>query len=77
MRDEQRAALAAHGYDPDAAASGVSSAGDTMTWHGFGGVLLRYHVCELDGILIDGHEGSDLDPGSPGCLHCPHGRDDG
>lgn len=76
MRDEQRAALVAHGYNPDAAPSGVSHAGDTMTWPGVGGVLLRYHVCELDGMVIDGHEGSDLDP-EYGCLHCAHGHDDG
>ena len=63
--------LAKHGYNPDAEPSGMSSkTGSTETWAGARGVLLRYWVCELDGILIDGHAGSDLDPGSTECIHC-------
>jgi len=34
--------------------------------------MLRNWVCELDGIEIDGHEGSDLDPVSTACIHCPY-----
>jgi hypothetical protein len=70
MNAEQRAALARHGYDPDLPARGVS--GPPGTIRGANGVLLRNHVCELDGIEIDGHEGSDLDPGSTSCIHCDY-----
>jgi hypothetical protein len=31
---------------------------------------MRNRVCELDGIEVDGHEGSDLDPNSTSCIHC-------
>ena len=68
LNDRQRKALVRHGYDPDAAPSGVSG-GTPRTWRGYHNVLLRQHVCDLDGIEIDGHEGSDLDPGG-GCIHC-------
>ena len=70
-----RELLAKHGYNPDAEPSGTSSrkAGDTSTWRGANGVLLRYWVCMLDGVIIDGHQGSDLDPGSTECIQC--GRD--
>jgi hypothetical protein len=39
------------------------------------GTMLRSHVCELDGILIDGHEGSDLDYTSTSCIHCDYEGD--
>lgn len=77
--NEQLVALIRHGYAPDAFASGATgrSQGDTSTWDSAHAdpaerVLLRYHVCFLDGIEIDGHEGSDLDPGSSSCIHCPY-----
>jgi hypothetical protein len=65
-----REALVRHGYDPDARPSGAI--GDPpATWRGWNDVLLRQHVCELDGIEIDGHVDSDLDPGG-GCMYCLH-----
>jgi hypothetical protein len=68
-----RELLGKHGYNPDAQPSGMSSStGSRETWTGAHGILLRYWVCQLDGILIDGHEGSDLDPGSTDCIHCGH-----
>lgn len=67
---EQREALVRHGYDPDLPPRGVS--GPPGTIEGAHGVLLRNRVCELDGVEIDGHEGSDLDPGSTSCIHCPY-----
>ena len=77
---EARDALTRHGYNPDALAGGVStrpgSSNATATWRGAQGTLLRYHVCYLDGIEIDGHEFSDLDPGSNNCLHCDYDLDD-
>lgn len=73
---EVRAALLRHGYPSDALACGVTCApgneGDSwMSGHAKPEekVCLRYRVCVLDGILIDGHEASDLDPGG-GCIHC-------
>ena len=68
LTDEQRAALIRHGYDPDARPSGVSGR-NTGSWRGWNDVLLRNRVCYLDGIPIDPHEASDLDPGG-GCIHC-------
>jgi len=72
----QRAALARYGYDPDLTPNGCTGPPRTVI-HGstrgpdgtFVPILLRYRVCKLDGVLIDGHEPSDLDPGGP-CLHC-------
>lgn len=68
LNQKQREALSRHGYDPDALPSGISG-GAPRTWRGYNDVLLRQHVCDLDGIEIDGHEGSDLDLGG-GCMHC-------
>lgn len=70
--DEEKAALRRHGYAPDVPCRGVG--GDTSIFLANdarfdGGYYLRNRICELDGILIDGHEASDLDPGG-GCLHC-------
>lgn len=74
---EQRELLIKHGYDPNAAAAGIAvnvrRGQKPDTWRGAYNVLLRHRVCELDGILIDGHEGSDLDPGDPTCIHCGKG----
>lgn len=69
-RPEAMRALVRHGYDPSAMPSGVS--GTPTVWRGADGVLLRAHVCYLDGIKVDGHE--ELDPSerdSP-CIHCDH-----
>ena len=84
--DEELAALRAHGYDTEALPSGVSASAKnpdpTRTWPGKSAVrkngklvrlddcTLRYWVCFLDGIMIDGHAGSDLDPGDTTCIHC-------
>ena len=71
MKPEQRAALQRHGYDPDALPCGAIY---TPLWpladSYLPGTMLRSHVCELDGILIDGHEGSDLDYASTRCIQC-------
>ena len=83
MKPEQYAALQRHGYDPDALPCGATyTRSPTRTWPLTGmadeyppGTMLRSHVCELDGILIDGHEGSDLDPGSTSCIHCDYEGD--
>lgn len=80
MEQVQREALIRHGYNPDALPCGVSSkTGSTETWQGVTSsaadvynVTLRYRVCELDGIVIDGHEASDLDPASTSCIHCSY-----
>lgn len=73
-------ALARHGYNPDAVPCGLSARpgreGETWMSAGQHQVLLRYRVCVLDGVLIDGHEASDLDPGG-GCIHCGKEPDDG
>jgi hypothetical protein len=67
---EQRDALARHGYNPDLPPRGVAGGpGEFKSYmHG----KLRNWVCELDGIEIDGHEGSDLDPASTSCIHCDY-----
>jgi len=77
---EARDALIRHGYDGDALPCGTTYDPPTRTWpyetwRGDRKVVLgvlRSHVCELDGIEVDGHEGSDLDPGSTACIHCDH-----
>jgi hypothetical protein len=69
--------LIRHGYNPDLPPRGLSGAPDEVIkvrklpdvdgqpqW-----TELRNRVCTLDGVEIDGHEGSDLDPGGE-CLHC-------
>ncbi len=63
---ERDAALRDAGYDPALPVLGIA---------GPPGVVLavvpsRYHVCQLDGVEIDGHERSDLDIASTACLHC-------
>lgn len=79
--DEQlvRALLARHGYDPDLPPRGVTGPpGMVINGHGrdetgrMVPMKLRNRVCELEGVLIDGHEGSDLDPGSTSCIHCDY-----
>jgi hypothetical protein len=75
LTDEQRAALIRHGYDPDAPYRGVSGGPQTYDikeWVDGKFVTvgkMRNRICYLDGIPIDRHEGSDLDPGG-GCIHC-------
>lgn len=74
LTQEQRDALVRRGYDPDAKPSGIAvntARGQKPDiWRGAYNVLLRHRVCVLDGIEIDGHRGSDLDPGDPTCIHC-------
>jgi hypothetical protein len=77
LSPEAWVALKRHGYNPALPPRGVSGppgefGGFTM---GFvGGEPFRFpmrnRVCELDGVAVDGHEGSDLDPGSTSCIHC-------
>lgn len=67
--EEERTALIRHGYDPDLPPRGIAGPPGTIK----GAVeLLRNHVCVLDGLEIDGHEGDDLDPGSTRCIHCDY-----
>lgn len=74
----QREALIRHGYDPDLLPRGVTGPPEQVIkvrvlpdvdgqpqWN-----YLRNRVCYLDGIEIDGHEGSDLDPAGNTCIHC-------
>jgi hypothetical protein len=68
LSDEQKGALRRHGYNPDYPPRGNVGRPDS-NYQGADGVWLRPRVCYLDGIEIDGHEASDLDPlGS--CIHC-------
>jgi hypothetical protein len=67
-----RALLAKHGYNPDLPARGVS--GPPGEFSGLGvqdgavvAVMLRNHVCELEGVPADGHEDPDF---SGACIHC-------
>lgn len=70
MSPEQRAVLVKYGYDPDLPPRGISGGPEAV--QGFGGMMLRNHVCYLDGVEVDGHEASDLDEVGFGaaCLHC-------
>lgn len=68
MTDEQRAAMLRHGWNPDHLPRGVSGPADFAAEYE-PGRWMRNWVCELDGIIIDGHETSDLDYGGP-CIHC-------
>lgn len=68
LSEEQRAALARHGYDPDIAPSG--RAGPPSRYLSAANVWIRPHVCQLDEIEIDGHELSDLFPEDAICIHC-------
>ena len=79
MDEQQRDALRRHGYNPGALACGTAArpGNEGLTWQSAHydpaqRVLLRYRVCVLDSIEIDGHEGSDLDPGSTSCIHCDY-----
>lgn len=69
--EEQIQTMIDHGYEPRAAPRGMSGPPVVYYIHGGvrGGVFLRNRICKLNGVLIDGHEGSDLDPGG-GCIHC-------
>jgi hypothetical protein len=76
MNEAQKAALIRYGYDPDLPARGMTGPPEVVIdgyIHGPDGKILpgklRNRVCYLDGIKIDGHEGSDLDP-EGGCIHC-------
>lgn len=80
LSPEAWAALERHGYDPTLPPRGVSGPPGRIdgldNYRAADGtrvsVPLRNRVCELDGIEIDGHAGSDLDPGSTMCIHCPY-----
>jgi hypothetical protein len=76
VSEEAHQALRRHGYPADYAPRGVT--GDP----GFSfrssmrdpdgelvDVMLRNRVCQLDGIEVDGHAPSELDPGG-GCMYC-------
>lgn len=68
----QREVMLRHGYDPDVPYRGLSGPGgtfpETVTLP-----AVRNRICYLEGMRIDPHEASDLDPGSTSCIHC--GRD--
>ena len=72
-------ALERHGYDPLLPPRGLTGppgriAGASVAWIDGMPVCipLRNRVCVLDGVVVDGHEGSDLDPGSTSCIHCDY-----
>lgn len=68
---EQLAALERHGYPADLGRRGVGG-GPGRVYVGYrNGVqqYLRNRVCYLDGIEIDGHEGSDITYDAH-CIHC-------
>lgn len=69
---EQRAALERHGFDSHAWPCGTQYSPVTSTYRNINGELLRSHVCELEGIEIEGHETSEWDPGSSSCIHCDY-----
>ena len=70
LNTQQREALARHGYNPDLPPRGVSGPPEAFT--GANGIPLRNHICELDGVEIDGHGGTDLDAGSTSCIYCDY-----
>lgn len=78
LTQEQREALKRHGYNPDLLPRGIAGPpGEFSGWvrdrdEKLVQGKLRNRVCTLDGIEIDGHEGSDLDPSSTACIHCPY-----
>ena len=72
LNAQQRYALSRHGYDPDLPPRGVS--GPPGAIKGARDICLRNHVCELDGVEIDGHGGTDLTPGSTSCIYCDYER---
>lgn len=76
VSEEAHEALQRHGYPADFAPRGVT--GDpafsfrSMMRDADGelvDLMLRNRVCQLDGVEVDGHVPSDLDPGG-GCMHC-------
>ena len=71
LTEEQRAALVRHGYDSDLPPRGVIGPPEQVTV-ALDGTRIRNRVCYLDGVEIDGHEGSDLDPASTACIHCDY-----
>lgn len=79
LTPEAWVALERHGYDPLLPARGVAGPPGRIDGALCGtvdGVMvrlpLRNRVCLLDGIEVDGHERSDLDPGSTACIHCDY-----
>lgn len=78
LTPEARAALSRHGYDPDLPPRGISGPPEVLEVYQIGDdgevrtVPARNHVCVLDGVEVDGHEGSDLDPASTSCIHCDY-----
>jgi hypothetical protein len=68
LSDEQTDALRRHGYNPDYPPRGSGGAADS-NYKTLDGGWTRPRVCFLDGIEIEGHEPSDLDPLGP-CIHC-------
>lgn len=71
---EREALLAKHGYPPDALPRGVTGE-PGFSFVNRQGIKLRNWVCVLEGVVMDGHEGSDLDPGG-GCIMCQREWDD-
>jgi hypothetical protein len=71
MNPEQLNALERHGYPSELPRSGTD-AGPGRQYGGYvrgEQVWGRSRVCMLDGIVIDGHEVSDLDCDNH-CIHC-------
>jgi hypothetical protein len=68
LSDAQKDALRRHGYNPDHVPRGIAGP-PGGEFKNSDGVWLRNKICELDGIVIDGHEVSDLDP-LGGCMWC-------
>ena len=72
LSQEQRDLLVSHGYAVQAAPRGISGGPDMLFYSDFRsrpGVFVRNRVCKLAGVLIDGHERSDLD-NEWCCIHC-------
>lgn len=76
LTTEAWVALVRHGYDPSLPPRGVAGPprgieGRVIAWDGGKPICLplRNRVCELDGVEVDGHESSDLDPHGD-CIHC-------
>lgn len=79
LSPEAWVALERHGYDPLLPPRGVAGPPGRIDGAFMGRVgdrrvhiPLRNRVCFLDGIEVDGHEGSDLDPNSTACIHCDY-----
>lgn len=72
LSPEQRDLLESHGYASQAAPRGVSGGPDMLFFSYFTrlpSVFLRNRVCKLAGVVIEGHETSDLD-NELRCIHC-------